>query len=143
MNIMALFPHLPWLREQLVRLGRAAVLQRDPAVYAAVFVEELPEALDVNLVGQLLSQEDWYQKLIQLEPRLDREDLLPWFTRVRGGILRLLQGPADVADTTGSVLPPAPPAPAAAPAVEKMQAKADQSERVARPTKSPSLDGSE
>jgi hypothetical protein len=134
MNLMALFPHLPWLKNQLVRLGKAAEAHRNPEPYAAIFVEELPESINVNLVGQLLSCEDWYAKLITLEPRLDREDLLPWFTQVRNSIIRLLQGP-----DAGAAVPDIPGQTAPAPAATAVQPPKE----ITRPTKTPSLDGSD
>lgn len=130
MNYLALLPHLPWLKAMLVKLGKAAQSGKNHQVYAALFVEELPDTLDVNQVGQLLSASDWYQKLCQVEPRLDHADFLPWFTALRDEVLRLLR-PA------GEGQPQPVPAPSASPKPKP------QAVEVERPTRVPSLDGSD
>lgn len=91
MNLFALAPHLPWLKDQLNRMGNAAVRGKDPELYAALFLEELPEGIDINVVGQLLAAQDWFGKLCAVDGRLNREDFLPWFTSLRDHILRSLQ----------------------------------------------------
>lgn len=135
MNLVSLLPHVPWLRDQLARMGTAAVRGKDPDVYAALFLEELPDGVSPGLVVQLLSRGDWYQQLCQLEPRLNREDLVPWFERMRQYLLGYLQnssGPVEggpVVASTPSI--PAPvPAPTKSPPTE-----------IQRPTKLPSLMG--
>lgn len=139
MSMMALLPHLPWLKEQLARFGKAAVAQRDPSLYAALFLEELPESIDVNVVGQLLSAPDWYAKLIQLEPRLNRDDLLPWFSHLRDGILRELRDDTPPSQPAGSapVVPPAVSSTAVLPVLPVLPAQKE----FTRPTQAPSLMG--
>lgn len=91
MSFLKLLPHLPWLREQLARLGAAAVRAKDPELYAAMFLEEMPDAVDIQMVGQLLASEDWFQKLCQLDQRLNRPDIADWFTVLRGHLLNSIQ----------------------------------------------------
>jgi len=91
MNLIKLLPHLPWLKEQLFRMGQAAVKGRDPELYAALFLEELPDGIGPDVVGQLLAREDWYAQLCQVEPRMNRPDIVPWFTAARNAILQSLE----------------------------------------------------
>lgn len=153
MNMMQLLPHLPWLKDQLARMGQAAVKARSPEVYAAMFLEELPDAVDINIVAQLLAAADWYQRLCQLEPRLNREDLLPWFTALRADILQSIQ------QETGAVMgshsmPTAShdsraatrvevqgPDAGAAPPPPAVSVPAPRQSEPSRPTKIPSLTG--
>lgn len=135
LELMPLLPHLGWLKAQIQRWGTAATRNKDPQVYAALFIEELPEDVDVAVVGNLLSAPDWYQKLISIDSRLNREDLLPWFTNLRRQILQLIQvSPAGGNVPSGSTLPQGVPVPVAAPVKVK-------STDVIHPTKPPSLTG--
>ena len=106
MNLFALMPHLPWLKEQLARMVTAATKGKDPEVYAALFLEELPDGIDAGTVGLLLASTDWYQKLMQLEPRLNDARIFPWFDRLRGLMLHSLQESLGV--TFGEHSPPQP-----------------------------------
>lgn len=68
--MLALLPHLPWLQEQLTRLGIAAAKEKDPELYAALFLEELPDGVQPQLILQLLSRSDWFVKLQDIDARI-------------------------------------------------------------------------
>lgn len=87
MAMMSLIPHLAWLRDQLSRMLVAATNQRDPEVYAAIFLEELPNGVSSQTLGQLLGADDWFEHLVQLDPRLGQVDCGQWFAQVRQLIL--------------------------------------------------------
>lgn len=149
-SMLSLLPHVPWLKEQLARMGHAAVKGRDPEVYAALFLEELPEGVEPQTVAGLLSRGDWYGQLMGFEPRLNREDLVPWFTAVRTYILRQL---GVSADAPGGTSPQPAPAQGASPArggspvlavssaALPTRSVAGSVEEVQRPTRIPSLMG--
>lgn len=90
MNLMALAPHYQWLVQMLARLFEAAWRDKDPELYAALFLEELPDGIDTNVVGQLLAAQDWAQRLISIDPRWNNPQVLPWLQTVRGLILQSL-----------------------------------------------------
>lgn len=100
---LTLLPFLPLLRHQgwlvgkLQQLGWAAQRQKDAELYAALFLEELPEGVEARMVAQLLARADWYQLLCQLEPRLQRDDFLPWFDQLRAHLLRSIEEETGVA----------------------------------------------
>jgi hypothetical protein len=132
MNMLALLPHLPWLKDQLGRMGQAAAKGRDPEVYAAMFLEELPDGIDIVLVGQLLSRSDWYAQLVQIEPRLNREDLAPWFEVLRAHLVASIQAELQGVGQASAPQPVASTAPAPTRATVT---------EIQRPTKLPSLTG--
>lgn len=126
MNLFALMRYVPWLREQLARMLGAAHKRRDPEVYAALLLEELPDGLDPQVVGQLLSREDWFQQVCQMEPRWNDAQVYPWIEYARNLIV---QSVTSEPPTLATVPTPAPAR------VAKVSGEVD------RPTKMPSLTG--
>jgi hypothetical protein len=143
LGLLALAPHLPWLREQLARMGVAAIKKRDPELYAQLFLEELPESIPARTVLELLTAADWYGKLCQIEPRLNREDLVPWFTSARDILIKIVSQAPELAGgqstTPSGSAPPITPAPA--PAGGNLKTVVRGAGEVQRPTKLPSLTG--
>jgi len=143
MSLFSLMPHLPWLREMLGLLLTAASRGKDPEVYAALFLEELPEDIDAPTILALLGPESWFQQLCSLESRWNDARLYPWIERVRHLILSqvapeagqepardVAHGPPPVPQTHPSSVPaPAP------------RAKPQNAGEVDRPMKLPSLTG--
>jgi hypothetical protein len=140
LGLLALAPHLPWLREQLARMGNAAVKGRDPEVYAALFLEELPDAIPARTVLDLLTAADWYQKLCQVEPRLNREDLVPWFTKARDRMVAIVSRAPELAGGPSTLSGSAAPA-AVTPAPTPVAKPKPNTGEIQRPTKLPSLTG--
>jgi len=134
MNLMALLPHLSWLKDQLTRCLKAAQSQRDPELYAALFVEELPEGISPDLVIELLSRRDWYEQLIRIDERLNQADLVPWFTHMMQGVLNSMarESASAVTDHTAQT---------AVTAAASAPAPAPKSDDIRRPTELPSLTG--
>jgi hypothetical protein len=87
--MLDLLPHLPWLREQLSRCANAAARQRDPQLYAAMFLEELPEGLTVERVAQLLNAPDWFAQLSRFDARIGAQG--PWWAALRREVLVYIQ----------------------------------------------------
>lgn len=126
MNLMTLLPHLPWLKEQLSRCLKAATVGRDPELYAALFVEELPDGIEPATVVELLSRPDWYTQLVRMDERLNNADLVPWFTRMMQGVLNSMAREAQP-QTAENATAPAP--------------SPKSTGEVQRPTRLPSLTG--
>lgn len=140
MNLFSLMQHLPWIKEQLARLGPAAARGKDPELYAALFLEELPEGITPETLGALLSREDWFHQLAQLDPRINSSALYPWFEALRGFILQSLH--QEVAQPLAGVATPVAGPGAVAPISTVGAAPTRQrTGEVERPTKIPSLTG--
>jgi hypothetical protein len=84
-GMLDLLPHVPWLREQLGRCAEAAEKERDPQLYAALFLEELPEGLGPERVVELLSRSDWFQALARMDGRIAAQG--PWWAAMREQLL--------------------------------------------------------
>lgn len=83
--MLELLPHVGWLKEQLSRCVGAAAKQRDAQLYAAMFLEELPDGLTPEKVFELLSAPDWYAKLCAFDGRVAQQG--PWWASMRQAIL--------------------------------------------------------
>lgn len=140
LEMMALMPHLPWLKEQLSRMWVAAQRQKDPEVYAALFLEELPEGVDEKLVGTLLSGDQWYLRLVAVDARLDNPQIYPWFEALRTLLLRSLQVAPSPGAAHGGLQPQPFVSQVAAPATAAAQPKG-KAQGEERPTKIPDLYG--
>lgn len=87
--MLDLLPHLPWLREQLGRCASAAQKNRDPQLYAAMFLEELPEKLSLERVVQLVQDPQWLGKLAHFDARIAQQ--VPWWEAMRSELLTYIQ----------------------------------------------------
>ncbi len=87
--VLDLLPHVPWLQEQLARCASAAAKDRDPQLYAAVFLEELPEGLKPERILELLSAPDWFQKLCGFDARIANQGA--WWDAMRRQLLEYLR----------------------------------------------------
>ncbi len=88
--MLDLLPHLPWLKAQLAKLANAAARNRDPELYAAMFLEELPAGLTPQRVLELLSRSDWLSQLARFEPAIV-DATVPWWTRLQTIILAMIR----------------------------------------------------
>lgn len=88
--MLDLLPHLPWLKAQLSKLAQAAARNRDPELYAAMFLEELPAGLPPQRVFELLSRADWLEQLARFEPSI-ATNTTPWWQRLQVLILTMIQ----------------------------------------------------
>lgn len=88
-SMLDLLPHLPWLREQLGRCASAAQKNRDPQLYAAMFLEELPEKLSLERVVQLVQDPQWLGKLAHFDARIAQQ--VPWWEAMRSELLTYIQ----------------------------------------------------
>lgn len=76
---------LIWLRAQVKTLLQKAEGDRDPALWADVFLDDLPEGITADLVEQQLTDPDAMQKLAMLDRRIvTYED---WFLEFRNAVL--------------------------------------------------------
>jgi hypothetical protein len=85
LDLLDLAPHVPWLREQLTKMSSAAQRNRDPELYAAMFLEELPQGLTAQRVLELLSRSDWLPLLARFNAQIAQQG--PWWTRTRDCIV--------------------------------------------------------
>jgi hypothetical protein len=100
LDLLDLAPHVAWLQGQLNKMGTAATRGRDPSLYAAMFLEELPEGLTPQRVHQLLSRPDWLELLARFNAQVVQQ--APWWTRTRGAIIAYIEEAAQPAETQPS-----------------------------------------
>jgi hypothetical protein len=101
-NMLELLPHIPFLRTQLAKMANAAARGRDTDVYAAMFLEELPDGLPPVKVLELLSRSDWLQQLSRFDARIPQQ--APWWTQLRedlAGYIQEATQPQPVPKRTG------------------------------------------
>lgn len=102
---------LPWLRDMLSKLLRAANRNSNASLYAELFLEELPDAITDAQIMELLGAEDWWSKLTFFESRVTPYQ--GWFVDFRAHLLLLLnEAPderesPDTANDTGTLQPAA------------------------------------
>lgn len=89
-GMLDLLPHLPWLKAQLAKLATAAARNRDPELYAAMFLEELPAGLTPQRVLDLLSRPDWLNQLARFEPAIV-DATVPWWQRLQTLIVGMIR----------------------------------------------------
>lgn len=88
--MLDLLPYLTWLKGQMSKLAGAAARQRDPELYAAMFLEELPAGLTPQRVLELLSRSDWLQQLARFEPSIN-DTSAPWWGQLREALLGMIR----------------------------------------------------
>lgn len=88
-SMLDLLPHRAWLREQLGRCVVAAEKERNPQLYAEVFLEELPPGLKPERMLELLAAVDWYQTLCQFDSRIAQQG--SWWAAMREQLVQYLQ----------------------------------------------------
>lgn len=140
MNLLSLLPHLPWLKDVLARMLQGAMRGKSPQVYAALFLEEVPDEVSGETILQLLGAEDWFASLCKLEPRWNDSRLVPWLQAARADILTTIQnaiGSTAAPMITESAPPISQPEPSAPPASVARRNTGE----IDRPTKLPSLTG--
>ncbi len=89
-GMLDLLPHLTWLKGQLSKLANAAGRARDPELYAAMFLEELPPNLAPKRVLELLTREDWLQQLARFEPAIT-DATVPWWQALQQSLVGMIQ----------------------------------------------------
>jgi hypothetical protein len=95
-GMLDLLPHLSWLKTQLAKLAGAAHRNRDPELYAAMFLEELPNGLTPQRVLELLSRSDWLAQLARFEPSIN-DTIAPWWNQLRECLFAMIHEAAAVA----------------------------------------------
>jgi hypothetical protein len=95
-GMLDLLPHLSWLKTQLAKLAGAAHRNRDPELYAAMFLEELPNGLTPQRVLELLSRSDWLAQLARFEPSID-DTIAPWWNQLRECLFAMIHEAAAAA----------------------------------------------
>lgn len=95
-GMLDLLPHLSWLKTQLSKLSGAAHRNRDPELYAAMFLEELPQGLTPQRVLELLSRSDWLAQLARFEPSIN-DTIAPWWNQLRECLFAMIHEAAAAA----------------------------------------------
>lgn len=98
---------LAWLKATVQQLLFQASRNRDPALYADVTLDNLPDGMLPATLLEHLGREDWWARLMLLDERV--KPYVGWFTEYRQAVLEALQ-PEPV---------PTPPKPAAESAEEE------------------------
>lgn len=94
---------LPWLQGVLSDLVHQAKRDRDPALYAEVVLDNVPEGIDVGQLIAFVERPDWWPQLSQFASGV--APYQGWFTRFREELLELWR----------ESRPPGAPAPPRAP----------------------------
>ncbi len=85
-----------WLRDKINELIANAAANKNPELRAEVFCDDLPAYIPETLVIELLSSDDWFEKLAGFDSRVT---LYPaWFAELRDNILITLQPDGDEHD---------------------------------------------
>jgi hypothetical protein len=85
-----------WLRQQLAGLVRQARKDSDPALYAAVLMDNLPEFLTDDLLRSRLMAENWLEQLAMLNSEV--QNYAQWFGEFRDACIVILDTPAETDD---------------------------------------------
>lgn len=80
---------LGWLKEQLAGLAHQASLNKDPALYAEVVLDNLPPGVDPKMLLNFLGANDWWSKLTQFFPGV--QPYPQWFADCRKELVSGLQ----------------------------------------------------
>lgn len=80
---------LGWLKEQLAGLAHQASLNKDPALYAEVVLDNLPPGVDPKMLLNFLGANDWWAKLTQFFPGV--QPYPQWFADCRKELVNGLQ----------------------------------------------------
>lgn len=78
---------LPWLQGVFADLVIQAKRDRDPALYAEVILDNVPEGIDVGTLIEFVKRQDWWPQLTQFAPAV--APYQGWFTRFRKELLDL------------------------------------------------------
>jgi hypothetical protein len=76
---------LHWFQEQLPGLEIRAAQDRDPAVYAQVLLDTVPENVDVREIQGILKRRDWWQLLSNFRPSI--APYQEWFKELHGELM--------------------------------------------------------
>lgn len=76
---------LSFLREQLALLLRRAAENRNPEVYAEVFLDSIPPEFDVEIILAAFQRPDWFEMLCSFEPNATHYQ--GWLTQFRESVL--------------------------------------------------------
>lgn len=144
MNLMSLMPHLPWLRDVLTRMLQGAARGKSPQVYAALFLEEVPDEVSGETVLELLGAPDWFANICKVVPQWNDSRVYPWLELARRDILSTVQQsmgapPTAAHDASQSRVTQA--APTGAPSLQGAPSPRRNTDEIDRPTKLPSLTG--
>lgn len=110
MNLIQAAKLIPWLKGEVEKFLPAAAKRRDPSVYAALLLEELPEDQDPLALEQFVTRPDWFQWLQQLDPRVGNHP--QWFAQMRAHLIEFLKEEAQAQEPQEPPAPSPPPRPA-------------------------------
>lgn len=91
---------IQWLTKQTQHLLVCAHRQKDPELYAEVFLDNLPPSLDETVILERLKAPDAVEQLAKLDRRVLA--YRPWFEAFRAACVELIEaGPDEETDTEG------------------------------------------
>jgi hypothetical protein len=93
MNLLQAARLIPWLKGKIEAFLPAAVKRRDPELYAALLLEELPDGQDPETLAQFVERPDWFEGLKSLDPRVTAH--VEWFTQMRVHLLNYIRESAE------------------------------------------------
>jgi hypothetical protein len=113
MNLLKAAQLVPWLKGEMQKFIPAAQKRRDPELYAALLLDELPDSEEPETLTQFIERPDWFDWLQKIEPNVTNYP--QWFAQLRAHLLEYLKEGEDPRAGTqefrGPQAPPsAPPA---------------------------------
>lgn len=80
---------LTWLNAQLPSLITKAQKNSDAGAYAYVMLDNLPPNADLGQIHGMLSRDDWFAMLSQINPHVRQYEA--WFTELRGALMEEIE----------------------------------------------------
>lgn len=106
-NIVQMAKVLPWMQQQVRALVHQASRGKDPALYAEVFMDNLPEFVTVELIVERFNQESALDDLAAINSGV--LNYREWFEAFRVEVLELISAdPEDLPDFAGGISTDAP-----------------------------------
>lgn len=84
-----LVPWLGWFKGQIEVLLLKASQQRDPALRADAFIDDIPDNFPIADLMPILKSSDWFAQLCQLDPRI--QNYQAWFTEFHRVLVEQLE----------------------------------------------------
>lgn len=94
---------IPWLRGSLRSLIEQARKDKEPALYAEVTLDNLPEGLPLTMLRDLIAREDWWLVLQQFDSGVTAYE--GWFKRFREEALAMIEQALADADEETTATP--------------------------------------
>lgn len=107
MNLLQAARLIPWLKSQVEKFLPAAAKRRDPELYAALLLEELPEDQEPQTLMQFIERPDWFEWLKSLDARVTH--FPQWFAQLRAHLIDYMKEDESPPAAPGQPVAPGQP----------------------------------